>query len=304
MPKPGRSLVIIYGVLCMIFWGMSFVWSKIVFEYYSPITTIFIRLVISSLLLSLIWFFYFKSKLPARADWKFFLALAVFSPFFYFIGESLGLKEVSSTIAAVIIAMIPLFSPLVAWFTLREKITKFNIAGLVISFAGILIMILKKDLSINASAKGIVLLFFAVASSLGYSVIVRKLSLKYNPVTIVTMQNSIGALYFLPWFLIADYQHFISVVPDFRLVKSLFLLVVFASTLAFILFNTVIREVGISRANIYTNLIPVFTAIFSYFILNESFTFAKVIGMIIVISGVILAQVGKMKDETLSILKK
>jgi len=276
---------------------MSFVWSKIVFEYYSPITTIFIRLLISSAILFVVWFVWYRRNIPERKDIIYFLASAFFSPFCYFIGESFGLKEVSSTIAAVIIATIPVFSPLVAWITLREKLSWLNIAGLLVSFSGIIIMILRKDLTLDASVKGIVLLFFAVASALAYSVIVRKLSNKYNPVTIVVFQNSLGALYFLPWFLLVDLHDFIRVTPDFRLINSIVLLAVFASTLAFILFTAVIKAVGVSRANIYSNLIPVFTGIFSFFILNETFTFAKILGMLVVISGVILAQSGKLKSE-------
>ncbi len=278
----------------MVFWGMSFVWSKIVFEYYSPISTIFIRLVLSSILLYGVWLIWFRANLPKRADMPGFFASAFFSPFCYFIGESLGLKEVSSTIAAVIIAMIPVFSPVVAWFTLKERLKPMNIIGLLVSFAGVIIMLVRKDLSLNASVKGILLLFFAVGSALAYSVIVRKLSQKYTPLTIVVFQNSIGALYFLPWFLIVDYQAFIAVKPDARLIYSLLLLVIFASSLAFILFTSVIKAVGVSRANIYSNLIPVFTGIFSFFILHESFTVAKILGMLIVISGVVLAQAGNL----------
>lgn len=285
----------------MVFWGMSFVWSKIVFEYYSPISTIFIRLVLSSILLFGIWLIWYRAHLPKRADLAGFFASAFFSPFCYFIGESLGLQEVSSTIAAVIIAMIPVFSPVVAWFTLKERLKPLNIIGLLVSFAGVVIMLVRKDLSLNASASGILLLFFAVGSALAYSVIVRKLSRKYNPLTIVVFQNSIGALYFLPWFLIVDYQEFILVKPDARLIYSLLLLVVFASSLAFILFTSVIKAVGVSRANIYSNLIPVFTGIFSFFILNESFSFAKILGMLIVISGVVLAQAGNLRTESKTI---
>jgi drug/metabolite transporter (DMT)-like permease len=193
--------------------------------------------------------------------------------------------------------MIPVFSPLVAWLTFREKLTWLNFVGLLVSFTGIIIMILRKDLSLDASLKGILLLFFAVAAALAYTVVVRKLSNSYNPVTIVVFQNSLGALFFLPWFLLVDFQDFIQVSPDFRLINSIVLLALFASTLAFILFTAVIKAVGVSRANIYSNLIPVFTAVFSFFILNESFTFAKILGMLIVISGVILAQSGKLKSE-------
>ena len=69
------------------------------------------------------------------------------------------------------------------------------------------------------------------------------------------------------------------------------MLAVFASTLAFLLFIVVIRELGINKANMFTYLIPVFTAILSYFILSESFSFQKITGIILVITGVSLSQI-------------
>ena len=51
-----------------------------------------------------------------------FLLMALFEPFIYFLGESYGLLYVSSTVAAVIVATIPLISPLFAWYFFREKL--------------------------------------------------------------------------------------------------------------------------------------------------------------------------------------
>ena len=81
-------------------------------------------------------------------------------------------------------------------------------AGIIVSFAGILLMLFNPDFSLNASPKGVLLLFVAVFAAVAYSVIIRKISHEYNPVTIITHQNLIGAVYFLPLFLIFDFQTF------------------------------------------------------------------------------------------------
>ena len=297
MSKSPRALVIVFGVLCMLFWGMSFVWSKVVFNYYSPLTTIFLRLIISGFILFIVKMIWITTHSINRKDLMLLLASAFFSPFCYFLGESYGLQLVSSTVAAVIIAMIPVFSPFVAFFTLRERLTLLNFLGLIVSFSGVVIMLIKKDLTINASFMGILLLVFAVISALAYSVSIKRLSSRYHPITIVVYQNLLGALYFLPFFLFFDLKQFLMVRPNVELTYSLLALAIFASSLAFIFFTVVLRELGMSKANIYSNLIPVFTAIFSYFVLNEQFTVAKIAGMAIVIFGVILAQAGKLKTQ-------
>ncbi len=292
--RTNRTLVNVAAVFAMFFWGMSFVWSKVVFEYYTPLTTIFIRLSLSSLLLIVVWKIFIKDQKISKEDAGLFLLSAFFSPFCYFIGESYGLQRVSSTIASVIIATIPVFTPFTAWLFLRERLSVLNFAGLFISFAGVLVMLVNRDLSLNASLSGVGLLLFAVIAALGYGILIRKLSLKYHPVVIVAVQNLLGAVYFLPFFLYHDLSGVIHIPLTFKLVYSMVALFIFASSAAFILYTYVIRNLGIARSNIYSNLIPVFTAVFSYFVLNEKMTFAKWTGMFIVIGGVVIAQSGKL----------
>ena len=59
---------------------------------------------------------------------------------------------------------------------------------------------------------------------------------------------------------------------------------------AYALWAFAFSKLGASRANVYSNLIPVFTAIFSYFIIHESLTANKIIGILVVVVGLILSQ--------------
>jgi drug/metabolite transporter (DMT)-like permease len=228
-----------------------------------------------------------------KEDYKLFLLSALFNPFLYFLGESYGLKMSSSTISSVIIATIPLFSPVVAYYTLKEKLTRLNIIGMMVSFAGIILMLVDGKLNLSASPLGIVLLLFAVATAITYSVFLKKLSSKYSAINIITVQNLIGALYFLPFFLFLEMENFFTVKPDFKLISSLLSLAVFCSSLAYILFTIAMREIGVGRTNMFTNLIPVFTAVFSFFLLGEEFNIQKLSGMAIVIVGLYLSQIKK-----------
>ncbi len=286
--------VYLFAILSMLFWGLSFVWFKIVVKWYEPITIIFLRLVISSLFLIAFLILTQKWQAIKRKHIKYFLLLSFSQPFCYFLGESFGLKHVSSTVASVIIATIPLFSPFAAYYMVREKVTYSVIVGIAFSFAGILLMLFNPDFSLNASPKGVLLLFFAVFSAVAYSVIIRKISHEYNPVTIITYQNLIGAVYFLPLFMYFDFNHFITVKPTRELVSAMLQLAFFASTLAYIFYIIAIKGIGMIKANVFTNLIPVFTGLFSFFLLGETFTTVKIAGIILVMSGVVLSQSQKL----------
>jgi drug/metabolite transporter (DMT)-like permease len=282
--------VYLFAILSMLFWGLSFVWFKIVVKWYEPITIIFLRLILSGAAMITFMLINRSWQVVRRKHLKYFFLLAFTQPFCYFLGESFGLKLVSSTMASVIIATIPLFSPFAAYYLIQEKVTRHVIIGILFSFVGILLMLFNPDFSLNAAPMGIFLLFVAVFSAVAYSVIIRKISNEYNPVTIITYQNLIGAVYFLPLFLIFDFQHFIKVRPTRELVLALLQLAFFASTLAYVFYIVAINGIGVIKANVFANLIPVFTGLFSFLILNEQFTVFKIAGMLLVMGGLLVSQ--------------
>jgi len=75
---------------------------------------------------------------------------------------------------------------------------------------------------------------------------------------------------------------------------------VFSSTLAFVFFTHSIRSLGVNRSNSFINLIPVFVAILSFFILKEELGLQKIAGIVVVVAGLFLAQL-KLKGK---IIKK
>jgi drug/metabolite transporter (DMT)-like permease len=274
----------------MLFWGMSFIWTSILLQVYQPVTIILIRLILSASFLFLVLFLTGRLDRIEKKDLLTVFLSALFNPFLYFLGENYGLKFSTSTIAAVIIATIPLFSPLVAYFTFRERVTWINIGGILLAFGGIVIMLMGKDFSLTVDPKGVLFLFGAVVSALFYTVFLRRLTFRYSPVTLVAWQNLIGIILFFPLFLIFDLRHFVTVVPGGKIISSFLFLAILCSSVSFVFFAKSVKELGISKSNIFSNLIPVFTAIFSFFILSEKFTLLKIIGMLIVITGVFFSE--------------
>jgi drug/metabolite transporter (DMT)-like permease len=281
-----------YGavVLAMIFWSFSFIWFKIANKTFHPITIVFIRLLFSVILMTVFLVVtknYMKIK---KGDWKLFLMLAVFEPFFYFLGESFGLTYVSATVCSVLISTIPVFATIGAWLIFKEKLKAINYAGIIISFIGVLVFILNSDGSISFNINGLGLLLLAVFSAVGYNLTLSRLVDSYSPVYIVNVQNLIGAILFLPLFLIFDFRNFVSIPFTFEMFKPIIELSIFASCGAFILFAWSVRNMGITKANVFSNCIPVFTALFSFILMGEKLTVQNIAGMIIVIAGLFMSQ--------------
>ncbi len=285
------------------FWSFSFVWFKIAYLAYKPISVVIIRLVISVILILILSWSLRKLQKIAKEDWKLFILMAFFEPFLYFLGESYGLKYVSSTVAAVIVATIPLLSPIAAWYFFREKVSWLNVLGFAFSFAGVGLVVLNSSFQFDASPIGVGLEFIAVFAAIAYSIVLRNVVFRYNTLTIIAWQNIIGIIFFLPVWLVVDLNDFIATPFHPQAFRAIVLLAVFASTLAFIFFTQSIRQLGVNRSNTFVNLIPVFVAILSFFVLNETMDIQKITGIIVVIAGLFLAQSGRRQPSKQKIIE-
>lgn len=279
----------------MVFWGFTFVAFKFANESLNPIAIVFIRLIISIPFLFGFALLAGKMMKIRKGDFKLFLMLAILEPFIYFLGEAFGLSLVSSTVGAIIISTIPLFVPVVAYFMLRERISLTNIIGLIVSFAGVIMVVMATEGKLSGNLKGILLMFVAVFGAVGYTIVVKKLVHDYNVIIITAWQSTMGAVMFLPLFLIFEVGQL-----DLRAISSesawaVGYLGIFGSGVCFILFASAVRELGATKANVFANLVPVVTAIVSYFLLKEAMPLIKIMGIVVVLGGLLLSQLTSFK---------
>ena len=291
--KKNLTLVYICLVLAMVFWGFSFVGTKICLDVISPITLVFLRLIVSVIFLFTLTKVLGILQPIKKNDLKWFLLITFFEPLLYFLGETFGLKLVSSTLGAVLITTIPLFVPWAAWIIFREKVYLLNLLGIIISIVGVILIIVENDFSFKVSIPGILLLMVAVFSAVGYSMVLRHIAHSYSPITIVTWQNLFGLFSFFPLFMIFDFQSLQLSQFNATVIYNIIALGVFPSSISYMFFAYGVREIGINRASIFSNLIPVITAIIAFYFMDESLPFLKIIGIIIVIFALSISQLKK-----------
>ncbi len=300
MSSKHNSLVV-YGsiVLAVTFWGFSFIWTNSLLKAgLEPFTLILFRLMFASLILFTISIASRKLQKIKKSDLKWFFFLVILEPFLYFIGETLGIQNIgSSTLSSIIISTIPIFASIAGVLIYKERLTTINFFGIFITIPGILLVVFENGSISVKHHTGILLLFLAVFAAVGYSLVVKKLANKYNSYTIVTYQHSIGALYFIPLFLIFDYKDFTFQSLNNNVIISLIALAFLCSSIAFIFFINSIKELGVARANIFTTIIPAISAFGAYMLGYEGLSLRKIAGIVIVIAGVIIAQRQKKAKE-------
>ena len=280
-------------ILSIILWGFSFVWTNDIIQKGIPVFTfLFIRLAIAGTLLFAFAKLTGKLQRIARKDIKYLILMAFFEPFIYFIGETYGIKATNSAVlSAVIIATIPIASLFVEKIFYNVQYTIFKVFGTAITLPGIVMVIMKNGESTSVDHYwGIALLFMAVAGATGYSSVVRKLSGNYNSLTITTYQFVIGAAFFLPFFLGWGLDGVNSTLFSSEVMVPLLSLAVLCSCVAFFFWVNAIKDLGMTRTNIFSALIPAVSAVGAAMLGQEEITLMSVIGIAVVTAGVIIAQ--------------
>jgi drug/metabolite transporter (DMT)-like permease len=238
-----------------------------------------------------------------KKDLPLFLFGGLLQPFLYFIFETYTYQSFASpTIAEAMLSTQPILAPIFAWVILREQVTRYNILGIIVSTVGMLLLLLvgSNNFAIG-NPWGIFLAILTVSCSVGYSVVLRRIPSQYSPLTIVFYVQSISlVLFYILWggdlllnttqyssTLLNATQHSSTLLTS---LLSVLYLAVLASVTAFILFCYTVRYIGVTRANIFNNIRPVFTALMMWMFFSEQLPLWKWIGIIIIIIGLFISQ--------------
>ena len=289
--QPSKTLIYISSAFAIILWGMSYIWTDKLLELGIPVFYfVFVRILIAGIVLFLLNAAYGRIKRIQRQDMKKFMLLALFEPFIYFVCETYGVELTSPTISAMIIATIPIFSIAAGRIFFKERITGINIAGVVLSLMGIIMVIMKGDIAGKDLVWGIILLLIAVVAEVGHASITKSLSGNYSSQIIVMYQFLIGSVYLLPLFLWKGLDGFNAVVYFSGDVwYPIICLAILCSSLAFSLWVSTIKTLGVAKSSIFSALIPVVTAIIAW-VLGTEMSTLQWGGIALSTFGVILSQ--------------
>lgn len=290
--EKNNSAAYIAATVAIILWGFSFVWTNSLLINDVPVFTyLFIRLAIAGLLLLTVSKAIGKLQRVSAKDMLWMALMAFCEPFIYFLGETYGMLATgSATIAAVIIATIPVFCLIVEKIVWRVPFNIYKVCGILLTIPGIVMVVFQDGAISIEHAYGIALLFMAVCASIGYSMVVKRLTAKYNTITITTYQFVLGALFFLPFFMLFGIEGVTPKLLSWEILLPLLSLAVLCSCLCFGLWISSIGKLGITRTNIFSALIPAVSAVGAFALGQEELSGLRVAGIAIVIAGVILAQ--------------
>lgn len=290
--KANKTITYIASFFAILLWGMSYIWTDKLIGLGIPIFYfVFIRIFFAGFILFLFNAAYGKIKAIQKRDIPKFLLLALCEPFIYFVCETYGLKATGSpTISSMIIATIPIFSIGAGIIFFKEKINFVNIIGVALSLVGIVLVALNKGDIGEHFIWGIILLVIAVISEVGHASLTKSLAGNYPSQTIVMYQFLIGSVYLLPLFIFKGIEDVDASYFTADVWYPIICLAVLCSSLAFTLWVSTIKTLGVAKSSIFSALIPVVAALIAWFLGHEALNSRQWIGIAISTVGVVLSQ--------------
>lgn len=269
-------------VAVTIFWGSSFVSSKLVLETMPPMLLAFFRYLFAFITLFTFFMIFEKDKRLNKQDYKHLILSSGIGIFIYFIGEYNALNYISASTASIIVSLLPVFMLVTNFFVFKDKITLFKVIVIVLTLIGV-VMVVQADFRamFNESLIGYSLMVMGVAAWVIYSLSTVKMRKNNSNIKVITYQSGFALILFAP-FTVAN----LNVVTqlNFNLWINIIYLGAFASGLAFYLYVYSLKELGTLPVSIFGNTVPVVTVITGYIFLQETLTPLQLTGGLIIVT--------------------
>jgi len=283
-----------YLALCsaVIFWGVSFVATKIALESIPTFTLILARFALAGCVFLILMIIRGFPRLTLKEHGRVIL-IALCEPGLYFTFETIGLQHTTAPMASLIIATIPVTVLILSGLFLGERTRLAGIVGMGASLGGIAVLIIADpqfNCAVSGHLLGDLLIFGAVLSATFYIIFARSLGKNHSAVEFTGLQTIYGALMFVPAFLwelpVVKWGEIST-----RSVTALVFLTLFATIGAFLCYNHALTRFPATRAAIFINGIPVVTALSAWALLGERLTLVQLGGGAMVLVGVFLANI-------------
>lgn len=281
----------IIGIIGAIFWGISFLGTKVAMSYLEPAGLMAARMVVAVFFMSLMILFGLAKVHYTTKYLRTIILLALLQPCFYGLLEAMGVRLTTASESAILLAFLPLVTTMLAAIFLKEKITKRQWGFIALSFLGVVItVVFAEDFSIGGKLLGYGFLLLAVLSGALYSIFARKVSETYTPFEVTFVMSVVGLIFFhvVNAFQGNAFESYKIIFAHPKLIAIVVFLGLFCSVLSFLAFNHLISKIPAYKAAVLTiSVLTVTGVVAGIVVLGEPATWYKIVGMITIVAGVI-----------------
>lgn len=277
-------LSLLFIILTVIFWGISFISTKIILKELPPSSIAFFRQIIALVPLTAALFIT-KSfqKIPIR-HFLLIAASGFFGIVLYFVFENTGIKYTTASNASIIVAAVPVFTLIseILFFKMRPNFRV--LLCIITSIVGVYMVISvngRMDFT-SSTLYGNLLVIGAMGCWVVYTIMNKGLGKQYTTLVLIFYQTLAGAILFIP-FTVAE-------IPQWRVLSftsllHLIYLGVFCSALSYFMYVYASKRLGAAISSAFLNLIPVVSVAAGILVLDETLTLLQMLGMITIIAS-------------------
>jgi drug/metabolite transporter (DMT)-like permease len=264
-------------VAMSVIWGVPYLMIRVAVEELSPGTLVFLRTALAALLLVPIAAARGEVR-PALVRWRWLVVFTAVEIAVPWVLLSSAETHVSSSLAALIIAGVPLVGAAIARAS-GERLGRSNLAGLLVGLAGVG-AIVGTEIGGGSATAFAELGVVAVCYAVGPIILARYLD-EAPALAVIAVSLGIAALAYAPVAALHPPDGMLSG----RVIASVLGLAFLCTALAFLLFFALIAEIGPVRATVITYVNPAVAAIAGVTILDEAFTVGMGVGFVLVLIG-------------------
>ncbi len=282
-------------ISAVIFWGFSFIATKIALNELVPLTLIFLRLILAVIFLTAIAVYTKRDFSVSLKSHVGIFILAIVAVIHLWI-QVTGLKYTSAANTGWIIGTAPIFMALVGLVFFRESFTLLKTVGIIVAFSGLLLLISHGNISSISliSNKGDFLILASAFTWSIYSAINKKISLTYPPVMTILFLFLMMAIIISPFTINSESIHSVLRL-SMRGWTAILFLGILCSGAAYVMWASALKEMESTKVGAFLYFEPFVTVIASWTILNERITFLMILAGIIITTGVVLVNVNLKK---------
>ena len=287
MPR-SRLIGHLFAFVTIAIWSTAFVGNKVLLAYLSPIEIMLFRFVLAYGVLLLI---YPHWHLPRSwRDELYFLVIGALGIFIYFLFENFALKYTQATNVGLYMGAIPLFTAIAAHFIVHdEHFTRKLLIGFALAMVG-MAMILLEGRHFALRLHGDLLALGGAVTFALYSALLKRAPEGYHTIEITRKSFLYGILLMLLYHFYQGTPLHYDALTRPIVWSNILYLGLFASGLAFLLYQQGIERIGSIAASNYIYLVPLLTAITGIIVLHETLTPTMIVGGGLILVGLYVAQ--------------
>ena len=277
--------------LAVLFWAGNFILGRAFHTEIPPIALAFWRWVGAAMLVTWPALTHLKrDRLALINAWPAVLLLSLLGIAAFNTLAYSGLQYTQAINAFLLQSMMPVLIVFFSFLIFREKVTRLQSFGILVSLCGAVLIIARGDLERLQSLsfnRGDLLVFSAIACYAGYSVMLRKRP-HAHPLAFIATTFWLGSFFLIPFYLWETLTVArMALTPSTLLVLAY--VMVFPSIVSYLCFNRGVELVGANRAGLFIHLMPVFGGGMAVVFLGEVFGWYHGVGVVLIGLGIYLA---------------